>query len=373
MAKLLKPIDSVSYTEEIIKSTLKTVSGEDLKFMLVPYSGSSYSHLWMGPLFKMPVNTKMKNDFITPYIDGGWSGTSLEYLVKEVGNNIVVADISKDSFEVGIDGLNFSLTIPLDTTYTGSTFLGLSATTLYGSYMKTELYDKKNTNGPCACSIMDGLLSENSQKVTTQIKEGLTYQEGVNPKDSNSYYGSGILYLFCDDIKKPNISGYTMTTTNSWSTGFGADCPYTVRKKFPFNLLNDDVNGYYYDQPVGAVDLLGGKVTIFNQDLVNGFNFSIATGGTSTSGATFLTTDANTVFKSYDIEQGLDMTLIAGKNEFDTSENPTYDPTLCDGKIYITYVDFYDSTGKLVAKGVTETPISKEKNQILVLNANIKL
>ena len=67
------------------------------------------------------------------------------------------------------------------------------------------------------------------------------------------------------------------------------------------------------------------------------------------------------------------MTLIAGKNEFDTSTNPTYDPVTCDGKIYITYVDFYDSQGRLVAKGVTETPLTKEKDDILVLNANIKL
>ena len=67
------------------------------------------------------------------------------------------------------------------------------------------------------------------------------------------------------------------------------------------------------------------------------------------------------------------MTLIAGKGEFNVSQNPTYDAETCNGKIYITYVDFYDSSGKLVAKGVTDTPLSKERDQILVLNANIKL
>ena len=373
MTKLLKAIDSINYTETVVKSDLKTVSGDDLKFLLVPKSGTSESHLWMGPIFSLPVNSKMEEDYITPLSEGGWSGTALEYLVKEVGDNIIVADISKDSFESAIDGLNVSLTVPLDPAYNGVSFSGLSSTTIYGAYMKTQFYDQKNTNGPCACSVMDNLLSENSQKVTTETMNGLPYQEGVNPKDSNSYYSSGLVYLFCDDVKKPNISGKTMTTTKSWATGFGTDCPYTLRKKFPFNLYDDTVNGYYYDQPVGVVDLLGGKVTLFNEDIVNGFNFSGSTGGTSVTGATFSVADANTVFKSYDILQGLDMTLIAGKNEFDTSDNPTYNPETCDGKIYITYVDFYDSSGKLVAKGVTETPLSKERDEILVLNANIKL
>jgi hypothetical protein len=373
MAKLLKPIDSINYTEEIVKSTLKTVSGDNLQFILSPKTGSTYSHLWMGPLFSLPVNDRMEEEFITPYVDGGLSGTALEYLVREVGDNVIIADIDKDSFESGIDGLNFKLDIPLDPAYSGTSFSGLSTTSLYGSYMKTELYDKKNTVGPCSCSVMDTLLSENSQKVTTEIDQGLAFQNGVNPQDSNSYYSSGLVYLFSDDVKKPNISASTVSTTNSWATGFGNECPYTVNRKFPFNLTTDLVNGYFYDQPVGVVDLLGGKVTIFNKDLVDGFNFSGATGGTSTTGATFPVSAASTNFISYDVEQGLDMTLIAGKNEFDTSTNPTYDPQACDGKIYITYVDFYDSQGRLVAKGVTETPLSKERDEILVLNANIKL
>ena len=373
MTKLLKAIDSVNYTETVVKETLKTVSGDNLKFYLVGKTGSTESHLWLGPLFSLPVNEVMENDYTTPYVDGGWSGTALEYLVKEVGDNIIVADIAKDTFESAIDGLNFSLTVPLDSSYNGISFSGLSSTTIYGAYQKTELYNNKSTNGPCACSVMDGLLSENSQQVTTGIQQGLPYQQGVNPKDSNSYYDSGIVYLFSDDVKKPNISANTVTTTNSWATGFNDNCPYTLRKKFPFNLLNDSVNGYYYDQPVGVVDLLGGKITLFNEDIVEGFNFSGATGGTSVTGATFSTTDANTNFSSYDILQGLDMTLIAGKNEFDTSNNPTYNEQTCDGKVYVTYVDFYDSSGKLVAKGVTDSPLTKEKDQILVLNANIKL
>lgn len=373
MTKLLKAIESVNYTETVVKGDLKTVSGDDLKFYLVGKTGSTESHLWMGPLFNIPVNSRMESEFITPYIDGGLSGTALEYLVKEVGDNIIVGDISKESFESAIDGLNFNLTVPLDPAYNGTSFSGLSSTTIYGVYQKTQLYTTKSTNGPCACSVMDGLLSENSQLVTTQIDAGLPYQEGVNPKNSNFYYSSGLVYLFSDDVKKPNISANTVTTTNSWATGFGAECPYTLRKKFPFNLLNDSVNGYYYDQPVGVVDLLGGKITLFNEDIVEGFNFSGATGGTSVTGATFSSSDANTNFSSYDILQGLDMTLIAGKNEFDTSNNPTYNTETCNGKIYITYVDFYDSSGKLVAKGVTDSPLSKEKDQILVLNANIKL
>ena len=114
MRKLIKPIDSISYTEEVVKGNLKTVSGSNLEFILSPKTGTTYSHLWLGPLFSLPVNDKMEEEFITPYVDGGLSGTALEYLVKEVGENVIIADISKDSFESGIDGLNFKLDIPLD-------------------------------------------------------------------------------------------------------------------------------------------------------------------------------------------------------------------------------------------------------------------
>ena len=138
MAKLLKTIDSVNYTETVVKGDLKTVSGDDLKFYSVSITGTPESHLWMGPLFNVPVNDRMKEEFITPYIDGGLSGTALEYLVKEVGDNIIVGDISKDTFESAIDGLNFSLTIPLDSSYSGISFSGLSSTTIYGAYMKTQ-------------------------------------------------------------------------------------------------------------------------------------------------------------------------------------------------------------------------------------------
>ena len=71
MRKLIKPIDSISYTEEVVKDNLKTVSGSDLEFILSPKSGTTYSHLWLGPLFSLPVNNKMEEEFITPYVDGG--------------------------------------------------------------------------------------------------------------------------------------------------------------------------------------------------------------------------------------------------------------------------------------------------------------
>ena len=208
MTKLLKPIDSVNYTETIVKSTLNTITGDDLSFILSPFSGTSYSNLWMGPLFSVPVNQTMKRDYNTLYLEGGWSGTALEYLVKDVGTNVIIGDISKTSFETAIDGLNFNVKIPLDSSYTGATFTGLSTTTLYGSYMKTELYNQKSTTGPRSCSIMDGLLSENSGKVTIDVNQGLPFQNGINPKDSSDNYQSGIIYLFSDDVRKPNVSVY---------------------------------------------------------------------------------------------------------------------------------------------------------------------
>lgn len=368
MTNLVKEVGPVTYTEEIVRRDIEVVSGNTLTTFLVDISGTTQSHLWMGPLFNMPVTDRMREPYTLPFQDGGYVGTALEFLVTDTTDKIVVIDISKNVFEVGIDGLHFKVTLPLDPSVSGATS-GLTTTTLYGAYMKTPLYEKRNTAGPCATNVLDNLLSEESADVTHKVGIGLPNQPGINP-ESNGYYNSGVVYLFSDDIRRPNISTGTTATTNSWSTGFALDAPYTLRKKFPFNFETDELNGYYVDQPVGVVDLLGGKVTIFNKDLVDALDFSTST-GSSLTGATF-GSDLNLEFRSYDVTQGWNMTLIAGKNEFDTSNNPTWNPAVCDGKIYITYIDFYDDQGNLVAKGVTDTPLTKEPGQTLVLNTSLK-
>jgi hypothetical protein len=373
MAELLKPIESNSivYDEEIVRSDFKTISGVDLSFILAPETGTTYSHLWRGPIFSMPTTTKEKDMYTTSFSDGGYGGTALEYLVTNVGDNVIIGNIGKDVFDMAIDGKAFSLTIPLDSSYTGVTS-GLSTTTLYSAYMKTPLYDKKSTSGPCACSVMDDLISEQSSLVTTEIDQGLPNQPGINP-ESNSYYSSGLVYLFSDDIQRPNLSASTATTINSWSTGFNNDCPYTLGRKFPFNFRTNDVEGTYMDVPVGAIDLDGGIVTIFNKDLVEAFDFTSSTGGTSTSGATFPVSAASSTFKSVDVDQSLNMTLVLSKNEFTTSNNPTYNPLTCDGTIYVNYINLYNSSGELVAVGVLDEPVRKEKSQVVVFQTKIGL
>lgn len=374
MATLLKTIgpENITYSEELVRSNLKTISNIDLTFYKVSKSGSKYSHLWRGPLVDIPTTDKEKTIFQTPYSDGGLKGTAMEYWVTNVGNDVIIADISANSFDVGIDGLNFRLTVPLDPSYTGITS-GLTTTNLYGSYMRTNLYDRKNNNGPCSCAVMDYLLSEQDNKVTTDIGQGLPLQSGTNP-DPNyyNYYHSGIVYLFSDDIRKPSISATTATTINSWATGFGLDCPYSQSDKLPFNYIDDQVNGYYVDQPVGVVDLLGGQVKIFNEDIVEAFDFTGAISGDSSSGATFSTSGASATFKSYDLNQGLNITVLANRNEFTTSTNPTYDPITCDGKLYITSIDLYDEQGRLVAKALPDSPVEKTKDSVFVSTLNIK-
>jgi hypothetical protein len=353
MAELLKPIESNSivYDEEIVRSDFKTISGVDLSFILAPETGTTYSHLWRGPIFSMPTTTKEKDMYTTSFSDGGYGGTALEYLVTNVGDNVIIGNIGKDVFDMAIDGKAFSLTI---------------------AYMKTPLYDKKSTSGPCACSVMDDLISEQSSLVTTEIDQGLPNQPGINP-ESNSYYSSGLVYLFSDDIQRPNLSASTATTINSWSTGFNNDCPYTLGRKFPFNFRTNDVEGTYMDVPVGAIDLDGGIVTIFNKDLVEAFDFTSSTGGTSTSGATFPVSAASSTFKSVDVDQSLNMTLVLSKNEFTTSNNPTYNPLTCDGTIYVNYINLYNSSGELVAVGVLDEPVRKEKSQVVVFQTKIGL
>lgn len=370
MSELVKEVGAVTYKEETFRGNIKVVDTDDLTTFLVSKTGTSQSHLWMGPLFNMPVTDRMQEPYTSSFQDGGYVGTALEFLVTDTTDKVVVIDISKEVFDVGIDGLHFKVTIPLDPTVSGVTS-GLTTTTLYGAYMKTPLYEKRNTTGPCATNVLDNLLSEESADVTHKVGIGLPNQLGINP-ESNGYYNSGVVYLFSDDIRKPNVSNGTTATTNSWSTGFALDSPYTLRKKFPFNFETDELNGYYVDQPVGIVDLLGGKVTIFNKYLVEALDFSAGGSGSVVSGDKLngakFNSNLNLEFRSYDVKQGWNMTLIAGKNEFNTSNNPTWNPAVCGGKIYITYIDFYDDQGNLVAKGVTDTPLPKEENETLVLN-----
>lgn len=374
MATLLKTIgpENITYSEELVRGDLKTVSESDLTFYKVGLTGTPYSHLWRGPLVDIPTTNKEKTIFETTYNQGGLMGTAMEYWVTDVGDNIIVADIGANAFDVGIDGLNFRLTIPLDPTYTGVTS-GLTTTNLYGSYMRTNLYDRKNNTGPCSCAVMDYLLSEQDNKVTTDVGQGLPLQNGTNP-DSNyyNYYHSGIVYLFSDDIRKPSISATTATTTNSWATGFGNDCPYSQSNKLPYNYTDDPINGYYTDQPVGVVDLLGGQVKIFNQDLVDSFDFTSTISGSSLTGATLPSSGASVTFKSYDLNQGLNITVLANRNEFTTSSNPTYDPISCDGKLYITSIDLYDDQGRLVAKALPDSPVEKTKDSVFVSTLNLK-
>lgn len=370
MVNLVKEVGDVTYSEKIVRSDIETVNGSSLITFLVDKEGTTQSHLWMGPLFNMPVTERMSEPYTKSFQDGGYKGTALEYLVTDTTDQIVVIDINKDSFESGIDGLHFKITLPLDPTSTGATS-GLTTTELYGAYMKTPLYEKKNTSGPCSTNVLDNLLSEESTDVTDKVNIGLDRQPGINP-ESSGYYNSGVLYLFCDDIRRPNIPSDTTGTTNSWSTGFGMGAPYTLNKKFPFNFRSDERNGYYVDQPVGVVDLLGGKVIIFNKDLVDSLNFGLVGGGDPTEGVTFSGEALKLEYRSYNVAQGWNMTLIAGKNEFNVSNNPTWNPNTCGDKVYITYIDFYDDQGNLVAKGVTDTPLSKGPDQTLAVNVSFE-
>ena len=102
------------------------------------------------------------------------------------------------------------------------------------------------------------------------------------------------------------------------------------------------------------------------------FDFTTASSGNSLTGATFPSSGASATFKSYDLDQGLNITILANRNEFTTSNNPTYDPISCDGKLYITSIDLYDSQGRLVAKALPDSPIEKSKDSVFVSTLNVK-
>lgn len=349
----IKEVASVNIDKEEIISDFVTVNGDNVTYTLVPKTGSFLSHLWLGTT-SIPVNNRMSNQYTIPYAEGGYKNTALESLVDSVGDDIIIANISDNVFDKSIDGRDFSITIPLTGTWSGLTS-GLTATTLYGAYMRTSDYEKKSA-GPCGVSTFDTYYSETSEMVTEAVSIGQPKQNGVNPDPESNKYFSGIVYLFSDDIQRPNVPSGSTATTTSWSTSSGVSNPYT-NGKLPFNFI--DTTEYYKDQPVGIVDLYSGIVKIFNNDLVSAFDFSSATGGTGTTEVTYAPGIADVTYKKVDVNQFWRVSVIAGPGEFTDSNNPTWDPETCGDIVYVTKLPLYDRNGNMVAIAVPNEPIAK--------------
>jgi len=293
------------------------------------YKLSSTNHLWTG--FLGLYDKSSLNQINQPYAYGGLSDTALADVISSFNTNgAYVFSLNQEQYRVELNGYNFAMRIPLNSSYTGMTS-GLTATTLYTSFIYSEDSLSKTTNSLCAGVKADMITSETNGLYTEKLGVGFAKINGVNPDPTNKeypWYSSKIAYLVCDDVYY-TFTGSTGTST-SWSTGFGNENKYARFGSQLIGFRSGDTNSKRwntrsgYDRIVGFVDITKGMGIIFAEPLVNGlktsdFSGSFYTGATPTnSGSTFVVTG------DIDYSTQLQVNLTIQSDSPNSTSNPSF-------------------------------------------------
>ena len=323
------PVNEVFTQAEKDISSVYTIPGSDITwYRLYPFTdpnflNNSLSHLWSKVGMYTEFNYNAAN---LPYESGGLLNTALERLPSAFyQNGAAVFAIPNSEYRVQLTGQNAALYIPLNSSYTGMTS-GLTATTLYSSFIYQPNVTQKDPNNLCTSSIVDSVISEFSPEYTANFGIGNAYQEGTNPNPQAEYsqFNSGVVYLVCNDINK-SFSGATGSSL-SWGYLYNHPNKYVDGARLisfaPNNTQYTGVNGH--DLIVGALFLNEGFGMIWDTDLVGAIDWSTINGDPySVTGGTFTTgqTAFNTV--DMDISQNLHVNIILPSGQWD-SQNPSY-------------------------------------------------
>lgn len=373
-----KPVTDV-FTEEntSISSVYTMAIGPEITYYKIPaynsgFTMSSLSHLWSN----INVRTEADYNIINqPYSSGGFLGSALEKIPEAFWTTGAVGfSIKNDNYRVQIYGQNIGMQIPINSTYPGATS-GLTATTVYGSFVYNVDNLNKNPNSLCSAANIDSFISEPNKAWTSDQGIGFAYLQGTNPNTAAPYkfFDSGVVYLMSDVIYN-TFSGAT-GSSSSWGYQFGQTNKYSKGARQistdPSNTQYTGVGGY--DRIVGAVFLNFGFGMIWDPQLVSAFDWSRVIGGdeTTISGATFTSGDTAFVSQDYDISESLKVNIVAGQNEWVSSTNSSYIGTGQDCGIAISTVGLYDATGGLLAIVKPSEAIIKTPGNFLILNLEL--
>ena len=308
-------------------------------------NGSPFNHLNLIP--GLPITDQQVTDFLTPPSLGGLSGSCVSSLYDTVLNGkYILVSIPSSSYDTLIDGKSFKLEIPLDPTYSGVTS-GLSATTIYTSFISNNEYNTLSP-GPCGERLIDSNYYEKDNRVSS-----------LNP------YGDLLTLGFSDDIQRPNGD-----TGKTWSTGYELTPTFT-KGKLPANFITtSNVN---VDTTVGVLVNEAGLFFITHPEIVNAFNWSVATGGTGNTFMTFSTTDANLEIKSVSktFTQNFSLLLSPETTSQLTTDNITY-TTNC-GSLYISEICLFDDTNRPLGVATLSQPLKVDPTSPLYLNFSTTL
>ena len=357
----LKKVDKVSTVTSEDKSFPYTMAIEPSEwswyymtsFNDVNYKTSATNHLWM--YFFGLYDQFSLNKINQTYAYGGISDTAYAGLIDAFSlNGAYTFQINQTQYRVEANGYNLAINIPLDAAYTGMTS-GLTATTLYSSFIYKPGCLDQATNSLCSGSKVDMLKSEDNRDYTDKLGFGFAFVDGVNPDIANPSYpwfDSGIVALVTDDVY--NIFTGATGSSLSWSVGFDEENKYG---KFGARLISfrgGDNNptiwdGPGYDRVVGFFNIKSGMGVIFDENLVNGldiskFSGSFSTGATPTdSGSTFV------VAGDIDYSTSLNVSVIIPEDSPNSTTNPSFFGQNEDCDLAFDRLCLYDEPGNVVA------------------------
>ena len=323
------PVNEVFTQAEKDTSSVYTIPGSDITwYRLYPFTdlnffSNSLSHLWSKVGMYTEFNYNAAN---LPYEVGGLLNTALERVPAAFyQNGGAVFAIPNSEYRVQLFGQNVALRIPLNSSYTGMTS-GLTATTLYSSFIYQPNSTQKDPNNLCTSSKVDSAISEPSPEYTANFGIGNAYQEGTNPNPQAEYnqFNSGVVYLVCDDVYK-TFSGATGSSL-SWSYLYNHTNKYVDGARLisfaPNNTEYTGIGGH--DLIVGALFLNEGIGMIWDTDLIGGMDWSTINGDPySITGGTFTTGQTAFNTADMDISQNLRVNIILPSGQWD-SQNPSY-------------------------------------------------
>ena len=308
--EIFKNIEAGSNTVNTTFSNLglTTVTGSSLSHNIVNRNASTESLTNLYFSFNLPIlDTEINRYTASTIANGGFSDTSISGFST---NKVLVIGIDNSLYGESLDGKAVNASI----------------TTSAGTYNIYSTY--QNTGIPAANQ--DAKITETSEQTNV--------------------LGNDYSLLFSDEIKRPNGN-----ITKSWSTGFGLAKPFSVNNKEFYNIVDDA--GITADTSVGLVSLNKGFIVVTDPTIVDSYVSADAS-------ATTVMIDS----VAFDVAQNI--TLIANRGEFGTSNNPTY--TLGD-TVRISEVGLYDANNTLIALAKPNGHIEKTLNGFFAMGVKINI
>lgn len=362
----LVPVENVNVQNTVEESSyFYAIPGSEIEWTYIPpvTDGSFTSNVWSHFYANLGLYTnEIANRYNTTTSQGGFLNTSLEGIYDAYNTSgIIVGLINNETYRQSLIGRDGAVSIPLTTT--GSTTLsGMTGLTNYFTFYDTPNLLQRETAGGCSKTVADTRKFESLRQAVIDTGIG----QGMGMGNSGSEYESGVTFMFND------FTSLTSGSTSGFSQSHMNTNPYANGK------LAAKFQGEGYHKAAGMVDCIGGIICFWDQDVVNSFNFGIATGGTGTTRAVFSDTDAYCVIKDFDSSVAADVRVNATPDILKTTTNPSRKQAIangdtnCEEVVKVTQVCLYDTLGQVTAIG-TPTEIIEKTDNYVVMNLSVKL